>query len=188
MYCAGMRAEILKPLAHDELDSATVRITDDIEGTTMKVELTLAGDPMGLSGSPVPFVITGFRLGLAGLGRRLGWEGVTGTMLRKLPLGRYAEVASRLLIEDLRARGKSRPVRDLESLRRAAGAGPTDEVLQLVGELYGEALVEGGRPAKTIAQQLDLSSATTTRWIRKARDKGYVAALKSELREGGKKS
>lgn len=178
----------MRPLERDELDAAIVSFMEDIDGTPLEVELTLAGDPLGLSGSQVPFVTTGLRIKQAGVGRRLGWEGVTGTLLRKIPLGRYTEEASRLLFEDLRRRDGSSPQRDPNGLKRAAEAGPTDSVLRVVGELYAEALMEGGAPAKRIAQQLGLSPATATRWIRRARDKGYVAALKSELREGGKRS
>lgn len=156
-----------------------------VDGVPVRVGLDLEGDSLAEVGSPAPFVTTGVRVSHAGLGRRLGWRGINSTLLRKIPVGGLSDSAGRALMGQLRERGQV-PKRDRGDLRTVALRGPNDdEVLRLVGELYAEALLEGVPPAKGIAELMGLSPATSTRWIRKSRDRGYIPALKSELRQEG---
>lgn len=182
MYSVGMDGVVLKKLESDGLGTGVVRFVEKVDGANLRIEVSLVGDPLGRGGDPTPFVMTGLTVALAGPGRRLGWEGINGALVRRLPLGRLSEEASRLLMSELRAeRGK--PARDLERIREMARQGPRDEVLRLVGELYAEALVHDHKPAKAIADQMQLPTSTASRWIRKSRDLGYIPALRSELRE-----
>lgn len=173
---------MLKKLGSDGLGTGVVRFVEKVDGTNLRIEVSLVGDPLGRDGDPAPFVTTGLKVDLAGPGRRLGWEGINGSLARKLPLGRLSDEAARLLMSELQAeRGK--PARDLESVREMARLGPRDEVLRLVGELYAEALMHDHKPAKAIADQMELPTSTASRWIRKSRELGYIPALRSELRE-----
>lgn len=157
----------------------------EVDGARMRVELDLAADLVAQDGAPSPFVTTAVRVSHAGIGRKLGWRGITSTLFRKIPVAGLSEAAGREMDERLKGRGLVQE-RSSEELRDLAKRGPKDdEVLRLVGQLYAEALVGSASPARDIAEQLGLSQATATRWIRKSRDKGYITALRSEMgREG----
>lgn len=157
----------------------------EVDGARMRVELDLAADRLAQDGSPSPFVTTAVRVSHAGIGRKLGWRGITSTLFRKIPVAGLSESAGRALRERLLGRGVVREW-DADDLKELAKRGPNDdEVLRLVGRLYTEALVGSVSPARDLAQTLGLSHATATRWIRKSRDRGYIAALRSEIRHDG---
>ena len=52
--------------------------------------------------------------------------------------------------------------------------GPTDRVLQWVAHLYHYGLAISFTPAKVVEDQLELPHGTAARWIRLAREKGYL--------------
>lgn len=157
----------------------------EIDGARMRVELDLVADLLAQEGAPSPFVTTAVRVSHAGIGRKLGWRGITSTLFRKIPVAGLTESAGREMNERLKGRGLVQE-RSSEELRNLAKRGPKDdELLRLVGQLYTEALVGSTSPARDIAEKLGLSQATATRWIRRSRDRGYIAALRSEIgREG----
>lgn len=153
----------------------------EVDGARMRVELDLAADLLAPDGAPTAFVTTAVRVSHAGMGRKLGWRGITSTLFRKIPVASLSESVGREMDRKLRGRGLVQE-RSLEDLREAAKRGPRDEeVLRLVGQLYAEALVGSASPARDVAEKLGLSNATATRWIRKSRDRGYISALRSEI-------
>ena len=157
----------------------------DVDGARMRVELDLVADLLAQDGAPSPFVTTAVRVSHAGIGRKLGWRGITSTLFRKIPVAGLSEAAGREMDKRLKGRGLVQE-RNFEELRDLAKRGPKDdEVLRLVGQLYTEALVGSTSPARDIAEKLGLSQATATRWIRRSRDKGYITALRSEIGRGG---
>lgn len=60
-------------------------------------------------------------------------------------------------------------------------AGPTDESLEYVGFVYTYANYLGLPPAREVEQVTGLTRPTSTRWIRKARDKGYITEVSDGL-------
>ncbi len=63
---------------------------------------------------------------------------------------------------------------DDEELAAIRAAGPTDENLQRVADLSAVALLVGDSPSAEVAAVLGLTQATAYRWIRKAREKGFL--------------
>ena len=153
----------------------------EVDGARMRVQLDLVADQLAQDGAPSPFVTTAVRVSHAGIGRKLGWRGITSTLFRKIPIAGLSESAGREMNERLKGRGLVQEWSP-EDLRKMAERGPRDEeVLRLVGQLYTEALVGSTSPARDLAEKLGLSQATATRWIRKSRDRGYISALRSEI-------
>ena len=171
----------LSQLEEGEHGDAHAVFEGEVDDARMRVELDLVADQLAQDGAPSPFVTTAVRVSHAGIGRKLGWRGITSTLFRKIPVAGLSESAGREMNERLKGRGVVRE-RNSEALRKLAKRGPKDdEVLRLVGQLYTEALVGSPSPARDIAERLGLSQATATRWIRKSRDRGYISALRSEI-------
>ena len=63
--------------------------------------------------------------------------------------------------------------------------GPTDRVLQWVAHLYLHAMAVAMNPAKAVEDRLGLSHSTAARWIRLARQKGYLGPSEGPGRAAG---
>jgi hypothetical protein len=63
--------------------------------------------------------------------------------------------------------------------------GPTDRSLQWVAHLYRYAMAISMTPAKTVEETLHLSHGTAARWIRLARQKGYLGPSEGPGRAAG---
>lgn len=94
-------------------------------------------------------------------------SGVSGTALRSV---RVAELASAALRERL-------PRRDHASLDSAAirGQGPCDASLTVVAEIHREASAVGLPPSRAVEIALGLPRTTASRWVRLARQKGFLS-------------
>jgi hypothetical protein len=63
--------------------------------------------------------------------------------------------------------------------------GPTDRVLQWVAHLYRCAMVVATNPALEVEKTLGLSHSTASRWVRLARQKGYLGPSEGPGRAAG---
>ena len=57
---------------------------------------------------------------------------------------------------------------------RARAEGPTDESLRLVAHIHQTAAAIGDSPVKAVVNSIGISRPTATRWVRKAREKGFL--------------
>lgn len=93
---------------------------------------------------------------------------VTSVLLRRIPV--------RELLE--RSVNKMTPilitVDSAVDLKAAGLRGPDDETLRLVGKLYDHTLFQAGSPVQFIVDQFGISRSTATRWVKRARDAGYI--------------
>ena len=110
-----------------------------------------------------------------------GW-GVSGLTLRQIRLGELSTQAVQLIEGE-----KTRFIQEHADEIVLAGriGGKEEKTFQLVGGVYDDELRRGGKPVQMVAEAFGVSRGTATRWVRKARDLGYIAALESE-RTGGK--
>jgi hypothetical protein len=98
----------------------------------------------------------------------LSCPGVTSDITRDIRFGRVLAVigkAHRVIT------GLVRSTPPLSDLRVQAG---TDRVLQWVAHLYRFAMAISLNPAQQVEIALDLSHSTASRWVRLARQKGYL--------------
>lgn len=110
-----------------------------------------------------------------------GWA-VTPTMLRQIRLGELATQAVQLITpHSIRFVDRYEP----EITLAGRIGGKEEKTFQLVGGVYEDELRRGGKPVQTIAEAFGVSRGTATRWVRKARDLGYIAALESERSSRG---
>ena len=73
-------------------------------------------------------------------------------------------------------------------LKAAKEAGPVNSTLKLVAEIYSFWERVGGNPIAEITEAFKISRSTATRWVRKARDEGYIDRLVTEKRKSTKRS
>lgn len=100
-------------------------------------------------------------------------ETITGTALRVVPVASIVREAARLLVMG----GKQEPdymryypyTPDFD-----VSAGPTEAALRGVAASYSVAYVLGEPPAKAVERDLGLPTSTAGRWIKLARDKGFL--------------
>jgi hypothetical protein len=105
--------------------------------------------------------------------RRENDEPITGENLRRIAVG---DLAANLLAfaatRGAQTKGASHLYREKPTRPRASD----DETLRYVASIYRLAYVVHADPAKAVTENLDLPPATAGRWIRRARDKGYLTA------------
>lgn len=65
-------------------------------------------------------------------------------------------------------------------LFNAAKDGPTDSTLELVGRYYTVLADSGENPVTTIANDAGISRSTATRWVKKARELGFIDTMVSD--------
>jgi hypothetical protein len=63
--------------------------------------------------------------------------------------------------------------------------GPTDRVLRWVAHLYHYGMAISWKPAKVVEDSLELSHGTAARWVRLARQKGYLGPSEGPGRAAG---
>lgn len=176
----GMRAQLIEPpdLAH-EYPRAKVWFHfgehDDPAGMDVVLEMESATDDHD------PHNPYWYTVQVAITACIPGWS-VSAQTLRLIRLGELASQATRII-----AGSSTRFVDDHAEEIALAGriGGREDRTFQLVGGVYEDELRRGGKPVQTIAEAFGVSRGTATRWVRKARDLGYISALESE-RSGGK--
>ena len=114
---------------------------------------------------------------------------VTSEVLRKLTVGHLVQMAL-LNLPDLQVTRELPNENGVEpwgwtppeGLREE---GPTDRVLQWVAHLYLHAMATSMNPAKAVEDRLGLSHSTAARWIRLARQKGYLGPSEGPGRAAG---
>lgn len=107
-------------------------------------------------------------------------EPVTGETLRKIPVQRlvrevFSDVVSPWQGMSNATRGPLASFRD-DLRAHLREAGPVTETLQVVAQVYQAAYVLGDKPAKAVQEAFDVPRPTADRWIRKARDRGFLGA------------
>lgn len=176
----GMRAQLLE--APDlELERPRAKVwfafdeDEEPEGSNVIVELEGSEEPFD------PGVLMWHVVSVTIATAVPGWT-VTPTMLRQIRLGELATQAMQLITPHA-----IRFVDRYEPEITLAGriGGKEERTFELVGGVYEDELRRGGKPVQTIAEAFGVSRGTATRWVRKARDLGYISALESE-RSGGK--
>jgi hypothetical protein len=114
---------------------------------------------------------------------------ITSEVLRKLAVGHLIQMAL-LNLPDLQVT-RELPNPDNvepwgwtlpEGLREE---GPTNRVLRWVAHLYLHAMAVSMNPAKAVEDRLGLSHSTAGRWIRQARQKGYLGPSEGQGRAAG---
>lgn len=130
-------------------------------------------------------------------------SGVTSEALRKVPVTRLAReaagvAASFFAFDGLTQEGevklvgpgpeKSREIygRFLEMARQPRRGSPlTDDHLRAVVAMYKQALKEGDPPTRTIADEMHVARPTASRWVAKARERGFLGpAMRGRAGEG----
>lgn len=101
---------------------------------------------------------------------------INGTGLRAIPIANYVRAAvGVLMMRGEAAAGGGMRFTPLslpeEGIKEA---GPTSESLRAVAALYTWAYIVGEPPAKAVEQGLGLPVSTAGRWIRLAREKGFL--------------
>lgn len=153
------RPDIVKdPTVVEPLDpeTGTAYVTVDVGDTI--VGLGLYGEPHVLQ----PFTITRFDVMPHPISR-----GVTGTLLRDIPVQTCLRVAVHALLGPMPDPG------------RMAARKSTPEALRVIARTYRVAQVYMESPVSAVAQLLGTSKTTATRWIERARTEGYFEQVQS---------
>lgn len=175
-----MEAQLLEPPnLDDEYPRAKVRFSygpdDDPAGIDVVLEMesdTDAHDPDNRYWRTVQVAIT------AGIP---GWS-VNAMTLRLIRLGELAPQAVRI-VTGATTRFVDEHVEEIALAGRIGGR--EDRTFRLVGLVYEDELQRSGKPTQTVAEAFRVSRGTATRWVRKARDLGYISALESERTGAG---
>ena len=176
----GMRAQLIEPPdLEQERPRAKVWFSfdqdEEPEGSNVIVELEGSEEPFD------PGVLMWHVVSVMIATAVPGWA-VTPTMLRQIRLGELATQAVQL-IQPQTIRFVDRYEPEITLAGRIGGK--EERTFELVGGVYEDELRRGGKPVQTVAEAFGVSRGTATRWVRKARDLGYISALESE-RSGGK--
>jgi hypothetical protein len=114
---------------------------------------------------------------------------VTSEVLRNLTVGHLVQMAL-LNLPDLQVTRELSNENGVEPWGWAPPEGlreegPTDRVLRWVAHLYLYAMAISTSPAKAVEDRLELSHSTAGRWIRLARQKGYLGPSEGPGRAAG---
>lgn len=71
-----------------------------------------------------------------------------------------------------------------QDIEYAGLVGPRDSTLKLVGAVYQDEVQRGGNPVQEIAKAFNISRSSATRWVRRARDQGFIGELEREASAG----
>lgn len=100
-------------------------------------------------------------------------EGVTGTLLRNLPV----KAILRWLVHS-KAQIDGQPAHlDSDALHLLASTGPTPTTLDAVAKIYTLAGVTLDPPAKRVRDEFGIPQRTATHWIKLARERGHLPEM-----------
>jgi hypothetical protein len=106
---------------------------------------------------------------------------VTGTLLRQIPVKGMASDLIQMvaLVERKTADGSTKVsvglnVPDESERARLRRQGPVEESLRVVANFYEFGRVTGCQPAKFVEDVLDMPRTTVSKWIRRAREEGFL--------------
>jgi hypothetical protein len=103
---------------------------------------------------------------------------ITGELVRSLPVGRLLQMSA------IKANTfQASPHADAAKIRKQ---GPTDESLRVVAQVYRLALAVREDPTAAVASGLKLPRPTAARWVKTARQRGYLGPTE-ERRAGERK-
>lgn len=156
--------------------SWTIRVPFDIEVAGVEIEVpevALVQMRIDLLGATlVPIAITV---------QTIDGEPVTGTLLRRIPIARITrDGVVTELDEVLSDVDGSLAIRHGVPAINAVQAevirlrGPVDESLRVTASIYELARLTGAAPAREVENVLGMPRTTVTKWIRRARDRGYL--------------
>jgi hypothetical protein len=113
--------------------------------------------------------------------RREGDEAITGDNLRRVAVGELAtDLLTYAATRGAQTKKSSHLYREKPTRPR-----PSDEAtLEYVARIYRLACVTHADPAKAVAQNLELPSATASRWIRRAREEGHLTDSAPRRKKG----
>lgn len=146
---------------------AVVRVP--IDGATVVVELHLV-QFAGEGGTAKPWETSELRLDLRHA------HGLSTSVIRQIPFSEVERTAVEAIAGD-RPRVADRLAEEIE---HAGLVGPRPSTLRLVGAVYEDELERGGNPVQEIAKAFGISRSSATRWVRRARDDGYIGRLERE--------
>ncbi|MFG1619518.1 hypothetical protein ACGFI3_42770 [Nonomuraea wenchangensis] len=100
---------------------------------------------------------------------------VTGTDLRAIPVGTIVRLATTTLVQETIGRnGDFVTVTPYQPPEINVRAGATDEALRFVAASYSLAYALGEPPAKAVERDLGIATSTASKWIKLARERGYL--------------
>jgi hypothetical protein len=102
-------------------------------------------------------------------------DDLTAEVLRKIPIEailRASAQSALLRFEEVDGTVRSEPLAFTPPPRLVGG--PSDETLQVVALAYRSAVLFDDDPTETVAKRLDLPRSTAGRWVRLARDRGFL--------------
>lgn len=165
-----METEVLEYPSGAPPRRARVRVLVPVEGGTVAVVLIMR-QFAGEGGIVKPWETTEAHIDL-----RHARAGMSTSLLRQIPMGEVERRAVEALAGD-----KPRVVDRLaEEIEFAGLVGPRDSTLRLVGAVYTDEVQRGGNPVQEVAKAFNISRSSATRWVRKARDAGFIKALERE--------
>lgn len=99
---------------------------------------------------------------------------ITGTTLRKLPVGHLVSGIARTYARTPGPGGDER-FSPIPQWDRPEG-GPDSETLLRVAHLFALEFASGGTPVKAVESDLDVPRSTAEYWVRRAKDRGLIRA------------
>lgn len=140
------------------------RIKVDAQGVELFADVHVTQERDGAKGVK-PWEVRGLFL------ERRDGGAVTSTIIRRVPV-------NELLTQTIAAFSADRPgitTARLDELRDAGARGLSEKTLRLVAAVYEEIALQRGNPVQEIVHAFNISRSTATRWIRRARDAGFLA-------------
>ncbi|MGO1384268.1 MAG: hypothetical protein ACTHU1_05650 [Arachnia sp.] len=146
------------------------KLDDEVEGVTrIDLDIDLVGDVLGVVAVTVTasddHEVTGTTLRAVAV-NSLMRHAVAGAMLPMEQQGGFAKIAH---LAERESWGFSD-----EDRARFRSLGPVAETLKAVADVYEFGKITGRPPAREVEIQLDLPRTTASKWVRRARDEGYL--------------
>lgn len=101
--------------------------------------------------------------------------GVTGALLRQIPVQALLQAALQESVRDWLGAGANHPVLvDQDTALALASAGPTPETLRAAALVYVVTSLSGGSPTKAVRDTFGLPPRTASHWVKLARERGHI--------------
>lgn len=110
-------------------------------------------------------------------------EGIRGVPIQGIVREMIRESSERIINTGTGKRVAARWARSDADIARLRAAGPVDETLQIVADVYRVSQAIGDPPAKSVAQGLQIPQRTATYWVKLARERGFLAPGPGRMRQ-----